>query len=45
MMECVVMPFDLFIALAMFQRVMNDSMRDFLYKFVIPYLDAVCAYS
>jgi hypothetical protein len=39
------MPFGLCNALATFQRMMNDILRDFLHKFVTLYLDDVCIYS
>jgi hypothetical protein len=32
-------------ALATFERMMNDIMRDCLYKFITVYLDDVCVYS
>jgi hypothetical protein len=44
-MEWVAMPFELCNALATFQRMMNDILRDFLHKFVTVYLDGVCIYS
>jgi hypothetical protein len=43
-MEWVAMPFGLCNALATFQRMMNDILRDFLHKFVTVCLDAVCIY-
>jgi hypothetical protein len=42
LMEWVAMPFGLCNALATFQRMMNDILRDFLHKFVTVYLDDVC---
>jgi hypothetical protein len=39
------MPFGLYNALAMFQHMMNDILRDFLHKLIIVYLDDVCIYS
>jgi small nuclear ribonucleoprotein (snRNP)-like protein len=45
LMEWVAMPFGLCNALAPFQKMMNDNLRDFLHKFVIVYLDDVCVYS
>jgi hypothetical protein len=41
-MEWVAIPFDLYIAPATFQRMMNDILRDFLHNFVTIYLDDVC---
>jgi hypothetical protein len=41
--EWVAMPFGLCDAPATFQRMMNDTMRDFLHKFVTVYLDDACA--
>jgi hypothetical protein len=45
LMECVATPFDLCNAPNTFQRMMSDGMRDFLHKFIIVYLDDVCAYN
>jgi hypothetical protein len=42
LMEWVAMPFGLCNALATFQRMMNDILRDVLHKFVTVYLDDVC---
>jgi hypothetical protein len=44
LMEWVAMPFGLCNALATFQRMMNDILRDFLHKFVTVYLDDACIY-
>jgi hypothetical protein len=44
MMEWVAMPFGLCNAPTMFQRMINDIMRDFLHKFISVYLDDVCVY-
>jgi hypothetical protein len=44
-MEWVAMPFGLCNALATFQQMINDILRDFLHKFVIVYLDDVFIYS
>jgi hypothetical protein len=44
-MEWVAMPFGMCNAPSIFQRIMNDILRDFLYKFVIVYLDEVCVYN
>jgi hypothetical protein len=43
-MEWVAMPFGMCIALATFQRMMNDILRDYLHMFVNVYLYDVCAY-
>jgi hypothetical protein len=45
LMEWVAMPFGMCNALATFQRMMNDILRDFLHKFVTFYLDNVFIYS
>jgi small nuclear ribonucleoprotein (snRNP)-like protein len=45
LMEWVAMPFGQCNALATFQRMMNDIVRDSLHKFVTVYLDDVCTYS
>jgi hypothetical protein len=45
LMEWVAMLFGMCNALATFQRLMNDILRDFLHKFVTVYLDDVCIYS
>jgi hypothetical protein len=45
LIECVAMPFGLCNAPATFQQMMNNILRDLLHKFVIVYLDYVCAYS
>jgi hypothetical protein len=44
LMEWVAMPSGLCNALATFQRMMIDTLRDFLHKFVTFYLDDVLAY-
>jgi hypothetical protein len=41
LMEWVAMPFGMCNAPATFQRMMNDTLRDFLRKFVTVYLDDV----
>jgi hypothetical protein len=41
LMEWVAMTFGLYNAPATFQRMMNDILRDFLYKFVTVYIDDV----
>jgi hypothetical protein len=45
LMEWVAMPFGLCNAQATFQRMMNDTLRDFLQNFITVYLDDVCIYS
>jgi hypothetical protein len=45
LMEWVAMPFGMCNAQAIFQRMMDDIMRDFLHKFVTVYLDDVCVHS
>jgi hypothetical protein len=45
LMEWVAMPFGLCNAQAIYQRMMNDILRDFLHKFVIVYLNDVFIYS
>jgi hypothetical protein len=45
LLKWVAMPFGLCNALATFQWMMNDRLRDFLHKFVAIYLDDVCIYS
>jgi hypothetical protein len=45
LLEWIAMPFGLYNAPATFQRMMNDILRDFLYKFIIVYLDDVCIYN
>jgi hypothetical protein len=44
MMEWVAMPYGQCNAPTMFQRMINDIMRDFLHKFITVYLDDVCVY-
>jgi hypothetical protein len=45
LMELVAMPFGLSNALATFQRMMNDILRDFVLKFITAYMNDVCVYS
>jgi hypothetical protein len=45
LMEWVAMPFGLCNAPTTFQRMMNDILRDILYKFVTVYLDDICVFN
>jgi hypothetical protein len=45
LMEWVAMPFGLCSAPTTIQRMMNDTLRDFLHKLVTVYLDDVCIYN
>jgi hypothetical protein len=45
LMERVVMPFGLCNAPTTFQRMMSEILRDFLHKFVTPYLDDACVFT
>jgi hypothetical protein len=44
-MEWVAMPVGLCNALATFQRMINETLRDFLHELVTVYLDDVCVYN
>jgi hypothetical protein len=44
-MEWVAMPFGLYNGPTTFQRMMNETLRDFLQKFVMVYLYDICIYN